>query len=188
MAAEPLAGEGAILDIGCGGGWLLGELAGARVDPGRLHGVDLIAERVAAASERVPGTDLRRADARKLPFEDRTMALVTFLTCLSSMPGRAAMREALSEARRVLRPGGLLLCYEPRLPNPFNRATRLVSRRDLRAVVGEEADSIALTGFPPLARHLRSPALRSYGVLSALAPTHRLTAHRQGQGMIETVS
>jgi SAM-dependent methyltransferase len=176
LAAERLDGCGAILDIGCGGGWLLEQLGRRAVEPQRLHGVDLIASRVQAARRRLPEADIRLADARKLPYPDAEFELVTLLTCLSSMPDRHAVRRALAEADRALAPGGLLLVYEPRLANPFNRATVTVTPRLLQSALGQPAEVRRLTAFPPLVRRLGGLNKRLYPPLSRLVPTHTLTA------------
>lgn len=181
VAREPLAGGGQILDVGCGGGWLLEQLAHHGVAEERLHGVDLLEQRVEVARRRLPGSVLQVADARELPFADRQFDLVTLLTCLSSMPDRDSVLRALGEARRVLAPGGLLLCYEPRLLNPFNRATLLVSPRLLRAALGPETTHRRLTGFPPAARRLGRLTPRVYPALARFGSTHALTCW-QGQG------
>jgi SAM-dependent methyltransferase len=177
LAAGPLRDGGLVLDVGCGSGWLLAELAARGVDPGRLHGVDLIERRVEAAARRVPGASVRRADARVLPFGDRSVELVVLLTALSSMPSGEAVAAALAEAVRVVSPSGLVLCYEPRLANPLNRSTRLVARRDLAASLGPPVASRSLTGLPPLARRLGRATDRLYPPLARITPTHRLTAH-----------
>lgn len=176
LSGARLGGDGQILDVGCGGGWLLSELARRGVDQRRLHGVDLLEERVEAARERLPEADIRLADAGALPHPDGEFELVTLLTCLSSMPDRDAVAGALAEARRVLVPGGLVLCYEPRIANPFNRATLHVSAPMLRSVLGPESASLLLTGFPPVARRLGRLTPQLYPWLSRLAPTHRLRA------------
>jgi ubiquinone/menaquinone biosynthesis C-methylase UbiE len=144
-----------------------------------LHGVELIAQRVEVARERVPGADVRRGDARELPFADGSIALVTLLTCLSSMPEREDVDRALTEVSRVLAPGGLTLVYEPRIANPFNRATRRVSISKLRGGLGERRSTLTLTGLPPLARRL-GPGARRYGTLSNIASTHRISAFTPG--------
>jgi SAM-dependent methyltransferase len=177
LAAAPLRDGGLVLDVGCGSGWLLGELARRDVDPGRLHGVDLIERRVEAAARRVPGASVRRADARALPFGERSFGLVVLLTALSSMPSEEAVAAALAEAARVVAPGGLVLCYEPRFPNPLNRSTRQIAAHDLAASLGAPVASRSLTGLPPLARRLGGATGRLYPVLARIAPTHRLTAH-----------
>lgn len=189
LAAERLRGEGKVLDIGCGGGWLLERIASSDAAGGddrrpsvaesRLHGVDALEPRVEVARRRLPGATIHCADARHLPHSDGEFTLLTLLTCLSSLPDRNAVTQALAEAKRVLAPGGLLLVYEPRLPNPFNRETRLISRRTLRRALGPELTELAprrLTGFPPLARHLGPLTPRLYPRLARAAPTHTLHA------------
>ena len=117
------------------------------------------------------------ADARALPFADDRFGLVTLVTVLSSMGDGAAVAAALREARRVTAPDGLVLCYEPRPPTPLNRRTRRISRRELERCLGPVTAQRALTGLPPLARRLGRATPRFYPLLSAIAPTHRLTAH-----------
>jgi ubiquinone/menaquinone biosynthesis C-methylase UbiE len=178
FAGKRLGSDGKILDIGCGGGWTLNELAQCGVEPKRLHGVDLIEARVDVARRRLPATDIRLADASKLPFSNGEFELVLLLTCLSSMPNHDSVRRALAEANRVLTQTGLLLCYEPRIANPFNRATRRISRQTLRRALGQEEASRRLTGLPPVARRFGVLTPRLYPPLTRLAPTHRLSRYR----------
>src|SRR3954452_1450475 len=58
-----------ILDVGCGRGDELARLVVRGADERRCHGVDLLEDRVEAARARLPGADVRVADARELPFE-----------------------------------------------------------------------------------------------------------------------
>ncbi len=180
LAEEPLKRGGEILDVGCGSGWLLSELAARGVEQRRLHGLDLIESRLAGARRRLPGADIRFADARSLPFEDGQFELIALLTSLSSMPGDDSIDEALREVSRVLSATGIVLCYEPRIPNPLNRETVTVSSLTLSTALGPAACSRALSGFPPLARRLGPLTGRLYPILARLAPTHRITVHESG--------
>jgi SAM-dependent methyltransferase len=162
-----------VLDIGCGRGWWLGRLADSGVDPVLLHGVDLIADRVDATARRVPGATVLHADAAGLPFEDARFGVVLMFTTLSSAVARGRRERALAEARRVLAPGGLLLVYEPRLPNPRNRHTRRVPRGELDRVPGASVVHESLTLLPALARAAGRRG-RSLHALPALH-THRLS-------------
>lgn len=111
LAALP---EGArVLDIGCGIGGPARTLAaefGLNVE-----GVDLTEEYVRAAealtkATRVePAPAFRVADATKLPFPDGAFdgAFVTHVTM--NVPDKGAL---FKEARRVLKPGGVLAVYE----------------------------------------------------------------------------
>lgn len=177
LAAEKIGDGGQVLDLGCGNGWLLSELTKVGVDPARLHGIDLIEDRVAAAKDRIPDADFQVGDALDLPFSDGEFDLVFAFTVFSSMTGGHFVETALAEARRVMRPGGLLVCYEPRVPNPFNSRTILISPRVLSRIFGNPARTLRLTGFPSLARHLGPLTSVMYPVLSRIAPTHRLAAY-----------
>ena len=180
-AGPELRSGGELLDVGCGGGFWLEALRDAGVAPERLTGVDLLPARVSAASARVPGATVRLADARALPFDDGRFALVLAFTLLSSLASAEDVRRAATEARRVLRPGGLLLVYEPRLPNPLNRRVRRISAHALEQAGMRPVSDLALTVLPPVARRLgsRTPAL--YPRLSRLPPlrSHRLVTLRR---------
>lgn len=170
---------GDLLDVGCGGGWLLAELAAVEVPEERLHGVDLLPIRVDAARRRLPRAEVLEADACDLPFADGRFAAATLLTTLSSMPAES-IPSALAETRRVLAPEGIVLVYEPWLPNPFNRATVTVRASWLESALGLPFASISLTAFPPITRRLGRAAPRLYPRLTRIAPTHRLTAYEPG--------
>lgn len=88
------------LDAGCGAGMAAGiaALLGAKVS-----GFDAAEALLAIARERVPGGDFRAADLEAVPFADASFDVVTGFNAFqfAGDPVRA-----LSEARRVTRPGG----------------------------------------------------------------------------------
>jgi ubiquinone/menaquinone biosynthesis C-methylase UbiE len=182
LAATEIAGTGAILDMGCGRGWCLRALVEAGVPPERLHGVDIQPERVAAARQAVPSAEIAVGDAHNLRFPDESFALVLQFTLLSSLGSHGAIRKALGEGIRVLAPGGLLLIYEPRVPNPLNRNTLLVSDEDLAAAGVAPREQVSLTLVPALARRLGRRTDRWYPRLARVPflRTHRLIAYRAG--------
>jgi ubiquinone/menaquinone biosynthesis C-methylase UbiE len=171
-----------MLDIGCGTGWLLRELAAAGIEPSLLHGVDLLPSRVRAAERAVPEAEITTGDARSLPYEDQRFGAVFLILVLSSLPSHADVSVALDEARRVTRPGGLIFCYENRVPNPFNRDTLYIRRRQLTTSL-PFASFESLTVLPPLARRLRLNP-RSYRLLGAtrILRTHRLVTWQRDPG------
>jgi SAM-dependent methyltransferase len=82
--------RGRLLDVGCGDNRLVREYGdGIGVDVYNWGDVDILIE-----------------DAGKLPFDDNSFDTVSFVACLNHIPNR---EEALREAYRVLRPGGLVL-------------------------------------------------------------------------------
>lgn len=140
-ALRPLAtGLGRAIDVGCGRGRLLATLGLEGV------GVDLSILRLRLATQPVV-----QGDAGRLPFADDAADAVLLVNVLSSIPeGRAAVA---AEVRRVLRPGGTVLWYDQRWPNPTNRATRAVARRELDTLFpGATVDVAPITVAAPLAR------------------------------------
>jgi SAM-dependent methyltransferase len=175
LLGEVSAGEGLVLDAGCGTGWWLADLQRRGVAPQRLVGVDLLAERVAMAQQRVPGARVLQGDLRQLALPDRSCSLVLLFTVLSAMRRSSDVRAALDESRRVLSRGGTIAIWEPRVPT-VNRHTRLIGLRELRGALGEELTVRSVTLAPPLARR----AGRLYDPLArvALLRTHRLVLAR----------
>jgi glycosyltransferase involved in cell wall biosynthesis/SAM-dependent methyltransferase len=170
-----------ILDVGCGSGWWLAELA-ARPELGtELHGLDVLPDRVQAARRRVPGAAIEVGDARALPYGDGRFGVVTLFTVLSSLANARGASLALREARRVLAPGGVLLIWEPRFPNPLNRGTLLITRRLAQAALaGLQLTVREITLLPPLARRLGPRTETLYPRLARIAPlrSHRLIGAR----------
>ncbi|KQO93763.1 methyltransferase domain-containing protein [Leifsonia sp. Leaf264] len=99
----------AVLDLGCGPGTITVDIA-RRVSPGRVVGVDVAAEIVAQArglgiDNGQENVDFLVADAYALPFDDASFDVVHAHQTLQHLVRPVA---ALSEALRVLKPGGLL--------------------------------------------------------------------------------
>jgi SAM-dependent methyltransferase len=92
-----------LLDAGCGAG---GFLVLAKERGADVVGIDATPELLDIARGRLPGVDLRQGDIEDLLYEDEVFELVTGFNSFqyASDPVRA-----LSEARRVVRPGGLVV-------------------------------------------------------------------------------
>ena len=114
-----LAGDEHVLDVGCGRGAVL-MLAARRVPAGRAVGVDVwrrrdqsgnsraAAQRNAVAEGVRDRVEILDADARDLPFASASFDVVVSSLAISNIEDAAGRAQALSEAARVLRPGGRL--------------------------------------------------------------------------------
>jgi arsenite methyltransferase len=99
-----------VLDIGCGPGFLATEMAQEVGPDGRSVGVDPSESMLAIAQRREPAVaEFRSGDALALPFADGAFDAAVSTQVYEYLP---AVEAALSEARRVLRPGGRLVILD----------------------------------------------------------------------------
>jgi SAM-dependent methyltransferase len=97
---------GVVVDVGCGNGAYLSELA-ARQVAGRVIGVDMSPGMLAAASARGAGNAaLVTADATALPLRTASVDLALAMHMLYHVPDPL---DAVHELRRVTRPGGTVV-------------------------------------------------------------------------------
>jgi ubiquinone/menaquinone biosynthesis C-methylase UbiE len=162
---EGLGPAGAALDLGCGDGRL-----SARLDAEALTLADVSAVALARAARRLPAaaTAELTPDA-PLPLDDNAFDLVL---CAETLEHVRDVQMLLSEARRVLRPGGRLAVttpahsrltgldvlargFERRFP-PLSPHLRFLTRRSLRELLAE-------LGFEP------GPVRRADGSLLVVA-------------------
>ncbi len=95
----------ALLDVGCGTGFLIDLLTKQR--PARYMGVDLSSEMIRVAKgKQVTGAEFVVASADKLPCQDQSFDIVT---CSQSFHHYPYPEKAMAEAYRVLKPGGLYI-------------------------------------------------------------------------------
>jgi SAM-dependent methyltransferase len=122
-----------VLDIGCGNGRFVFY---ARPSCGRVVGIDAGAH---FAAETLESVDLARGDVRLLPFADGSFDKAYSLDVLEHLSEGGVVR-MLSEARRVLAPGGKLFLYShvmmsSRLAGFQRGVNRLVRWLDARGLV-----------------------------------------------------
>lgn len=171
------ADGGCTLELGCGSGRALADLFGDSAGSAAIVGVDLSEERLRAAAARVPGATLVRAEGSMMPFPCERFDLVVAFTVFSSVRDGPLARRMAIEVDRVLRPGGAVLWYDMRHPNPGNPHTRAMPRRAVQALFpGFSTQLEPITVLPPLVRRLGRVTARVYGTLGRLRPlnTHYL--------------
>lgn len=172
-AADRAAGRN-VAEIACGAGLGLGWLARSAlsVDAG-----DLNDHNCRVAQETYAGRDnvrISRIDALDLPFPDASLDLVLLFEAIYYLPDA---QQFLSEARRVLRPGGTLLIATVNRewtgfnPSPF--CTRYYSASELKEALARAGFAVNLhAGFEERRTVLDSlvAAIRRAAVGAGLIP------------------
>jgi SAM-dependent methyltransferase len=116
LVVDALAGAGvemadvhSALDFGCSSGRVLRVLAAAYPEV-RWHGCDPNGPAIAWAEENLPGTDFFvNGDAPPLPLDDGSLDLVYAISIWSHFAPELGLRW-FEEMRRLIRPGGHLVC------------------------------------------------------------------------------
>jgi ubiquinone/menaquinone biosynthesis C-methylase UbiE len=173
LAAEQVARPGAILDIGCGTGKLLG-LAQVRFPDARLVGVDAAIEMVKQARASYPngGIEFQQAMAEELPFPNASFDLAFSTMTFHHWQNQG---KGVTEIARVLTPGGRWLLAEF-VATGFMRYVR----KALRLHQFPDRDSLqatlAVAGLKVVAEK-PVPGLRRQVSVFAIATARGLTGH-----------
>lgn len=124
-----LNATGHMLDIGTGPGHIP-LLVAERISTARIHAIDLspimleLAEQRRAASDFADRVTLQKVDAKSLPFDDASFDTVFSNTILHHIPDPIPF---LTEAFRVLKPGGAFLIRDLYRPPTRERHEELVA-------------------------------------------------------------
>lgn len=111
-----------VLEVGCGSGAFVTFVARVVGKTGKVYALDiqpamlrqLEAKLIRSENRDIKNIKLILGSAYKLPFEDNSLDLVYMVTVLQEIPNK---KNALKEAKRVLKPGGILAVTEF-LPDP----------------------------------------------------------------------
>jgi len=122
-----------ILDVGCGSGEWLRMLTEWGADPLKLHGIDLLDDRIAKAKAMSPvGLDLQVSNGWFLPFPQGSMDLCAASTVFSSILDAQARRALADEMSRVTRQGGLVMVFDFAVSDPRNPDTIGIRKKEIR--------------------------------------------------------
>lgn len=112
-----------VLDLGCGNGRLVELFGGKNIE---YFGVDGSENLVEIAREKYPAKYFQVADVLNLPFGVDYFDKIFSIAVLHHIPSKELRGQFIREARRVLKPGGLLVITVWDLWGSFNSVKRII--------------------------------------------------------------
>jgi arsenite methyltransferase len=137
-----LRGDEAVLDMGCGRGLVLIGVA-RRLTTGRVTGIDLWstvdqssnAREATLRNATVEGVadriEVQTGDMRELPFAPESFDVVVSSLAIHNISGSGGRAQAITEAWRVLRPGGRLAIADIRVTRAYAERLRELGAADV---------------------------------------------------------
>jgi ubiquinone/menaquinone biosynthesis C-methylase UbiE len=163
-----------ILEVGCGRGARLLDWCRWGAIPSSLYGIDLMEPFIREGLSLLPSSNLVVGTGDRLPYRDHSFQIVAQLTVFTSILSEEVKRSVAAEMCRVTAPGGLIVWYDFRYPNPRNPDVRAIGLRELRRLFpGWSADVCSLTLLPPLARKLARLSVSACRLLELTMPPLR---------------
>ena len=143
-SAVDLSGKD-VLEVGSGRGGGASYMA-RHLHPGSVHGVDLSskAARFCQSFYDIPGLTFSQGDAENLELEDRSFDVVVNI---ESSHNYSNMERFVSEAHRVLRPGGYFLLADMRPVNKMDDLKDTLRRPGFRVILEEDITSNVLAAL-----------------------------------------
>ncbi len=140
-----------IADLGCGSGVFTGLLSRRGYN---CTGVDLSPKLIRIAREAHPGIDFQEGDIERLPFADGSFDGVLLAGVLHHLP---ELSKCAAEIKRILRPGGRFVAFDPNRMNPAmylyrDRSSPLyspvgVTENERPVIARHLADAFTAAGF-----------------------------------------
>jgi len=138
-----------VLDVGCGNGRSTRLYIEFGLRPVQLTGVDVRRGAIALARELHPGIRFMTTPECGLPFSDASFEWVSLAAVLSSVPSSESRRNLVSEATRVLVPGGHLFYFDRKDAHPLTPAPLALPESMFSALRQVAAESVRLGDAGP---------------------------------------
>jgi ubiquinone/menaquinone biosynthesis C-methylase UbiE len=147
-----------VIDMGCGNGARLRTLMRFGALPENLYGVDLSSHRVELAQSFSPNFNIQCGDVSETEFANNSFDIVMNSTMMSSICNDELSTKIANEMCRIVKNDGVILWYDLRYNNPFNKNVRGYSRVMIKTLFsGYDISFSTLTLIPNLTRKVNLP-------------------------------
>jgi|SRR3989344_2466208 len=131
-----------ILDVGCGNGWLLDLFYSKGANKENLYGVDL--------NKKINKFKFKIAEASNLPFKSNFFDIITASTLFSSVLNSEHRKLIAEEILRVLKKQGIIIVYDIRFNNPFNKRVTRIDKKEIKRLFGNKKFKFIKTTLNPI--------------------------------------
>jgi SAM-dependent methyltransferase len=104
--------ELSVIELGCGWGRNLHQFVELGIPARNIAGIDLIENFIAFGKSQNPAFNISVGDATRTDFGDSAFDIVLLHTVLSAITDRDVQANLLREARRLVRPAGLVIVFD----------------------------------------------------------------------------
>ena len=155
-----------ILDFGCGTGWLSERLA----EFGRVSGVDLAADVIAAAQSRAPHIRFLNGDLFQVPLPNAYYDIVISQEVIAHIPNQKAYLDLVAN---LIKPTGYLILTTPNKfvmkrsdwpPQPAEHIDQWLSMADLKRLLRSRFRILSMSTINPLGHRGILRLLNSYKI------------------------
>lgn len=158
-----------VLDLGCGYGSLLSWFHEQGVPVEQLVGIDLLPHRTALARKRYPELTFLTGNAEEVNLPPKSFDLVLLFTVFSSILEESMARNVARSISDLITPGGTVIWYDMRYPNPWNPSIRGMTIPRIRKLFPSfELDLESTTLIPQLSRRLGPLINLAYPLLASV--------------------
>jgi len=113
-----------VVDFGCGTAARLRNFLDLGAKPENLYGIDLSDKRIQYAKYLHPNFHFSKGDASQTEFESNFFDIVVNSTMFSSILSDSLSMKISSEIKRVVKNDGIIIWYDLRVNNPWNKNVR----------------------------------------------------------------
>lgn len=169
-----------VLDVGCGSAAWLRMLTEWGATPARLHGIDLMEDRISKAKFLSPSDiDLRSGSAWSLEIPDSSMDLCAASTVFSSILDKEGRKSLAREMVRVVKSQGWIMIFDYAISDPRNPDTIGINRNEIKKLFPKQGirKTYYLILAPPILRKIPRNLMWLAHAVEIFLPflcTHRL--------------
>jgi ubiquinone/menaquinone biosynthesis C-methylase UbiE len=148
----PLKGK-KVCEVGCGSGQLLTDIVNWGVHATDAFGFDIDKCRVELVKKKLPASLIALTGAQQTPFRSHAFDIVFQATVFTSILCQSDRETAAKEMVRIVKPSGIILWYDFRFDNPWNKKVVGISRKEIRRLFPDSEISFSnVTLLPQLGR------------------------------------